>query len=631
MKNLKLLLSLLLLPIVLFSQTPKEISSTIKRVTVFRKGAQVTREAKVAIQAGKSQLKFTGISPQIDKRSVQLTADGNFTILSVVHQLNFLEVPIKTAEVEGLQKQLEDVQVQQQREKALLSVYKEEEALLLANKSIGGQQSGVSISDLQSAAELFRQRLQEIKFKKLEINQQLAKLTKEQNKIKAQLQELNAVEGQYTSEILVNITAPSALTADFTLSYIVQNAGWVPHYDLRVKDIQNPVALSYKANVYQTTTEDWSNVLLTLSTSDPRQNGTRPELPAWKLQYYTPGFAYNDRHRYQSGVYPGQLGSNIRKVQGLVTDEYGEPLIGANVLLDGTTIGTTTDFDGKFSLDIPYQSKNNLLVSYLGFQSLETPVTSNVMNIVLSDDGIVLEEVVVSGLTSGISRKAKKKKDKKKKVTASIPVPTTQVEKATTVEFTIDIPYTIFTDGKQYTVNIKTHEIPAYYEYYTAPKIDSYAYLTAQVTDWEDYKLLNGEANLFFEGTYIGKSFLDVEEVEDTLYLSLGRDNNIVINRNKQKEFSTRQFIGNKKTERRAWEIELRNKKAQRINIEVVDQIPLSTTEEIEVEHEIKNGGQLDKETGLIKWKLQLAAGKNAKVQFNYKVKYPKKKQLQLE
>ena len=179
------------------------------------------------------------------------------------------------------------------------------------------------------------------------------------------------------------------------------------------------------------------------------------------------------------------------------------------------------------------------------------------VDIVLSESGLLLESVVVTGKSRSRARRSKKDKNTKK-LEATKPVPVQQVENATSVEFKIEIPYSIPTSGKQFTVDIKEHSLPAYYEYYCAPKLDKDAFLTAQVTDWDDLNLLNGEANLFFEGTYLGKSLLDVQNVEDTLNISLGRDKNIVVTRTKLKEFSKKKFLSNKKIDSRAWDIEVR-------------------------------------------------------------------------
>ena len=111
-------------------------------------------------------------------------------------------------------------------------------------------------------------------------------------------------------------------------------------------------------------------------------------------------------------------------------------------------------------------------------------------------------------------------------------------ENQTNLEFNITIPYDIPSDSKQYTINIQDFSLPATYEYYCAPKLDREAFLLARITGWENYNLLSGEINLFFEGTYVGKSHLNVRNTNDTLDLSLGRDKGIVVTRVKMKDFT---------------------------------------------------------------------------------------------
>lgn len=611
----------------------KKIDSVIKRVTVFKKGAQVSRTATTSIPIGNSYLKFTGISPNIDMRSIQIKGEGNFTILSVNHQLDYFELPEKTAKIKSLFSRKEKLNDQKSIDNALLQVLKEEESLILANKSIGGSQTGVQINELKATAEFYRTRLKEIKLERLKINKTITVQKDTLQQIDAQLRELNAKQGNYTSEIVVAINSKQTVTGTFALSYIVKNAGWFPNYDIRVKDVQNPINLSYKGNVYQTSGESWDNVKLTLSTGDFSQTGTKPTLLPWKLQFYIPpSYGYrnqNDFEKYETGVYSGTGGQGNR-VSGIITDQYGEPLIGANILVNGSTTGTTTDIDGKYSLELPPNARS-IIVSYIGFNQVETAINSSVMNIVM-EEGMLLDEVVIVGSRELRKRKSKKNKNRKDKaMMAATPPTVVKKERTTTTEFEIELPYTIPSDGKQYTVQMKDHELPAYYEYYCAPKIDLDAFLTARITGWEELNLLSGEANLFFEGTYLGKSLLNVESVEDTLDISLGRDQNIVVTRTKEKEYTKKQFIGNKKTATRSWDIEIRNKKKQSINIIVEDQYPISTTSEIEVKLESHKKADVDKDTGLLKWKFNLASNSSEKMNFKYSVKYPKRKRVVLE
>lgn len=93
-----------------------------------------------------------------------------------------------------------------------------------------------------------------------------------------------------------------------------------------------------------------------------------------------------------------------RAISGTITDGDGEPLIGANVIVSGTTIGAVTDFDGRYQLEVPSDA-TTLSVSYTGFETREVPIgVSNVIDISMSE-GILLEAAVVTAL--GVSRDEK--------------------------------------------------------------------------------------------------------------------------------------------------------------------------------------------------------------------------------
>ena len=84
-------------------------------------------------------------------------------------------------------------------------------------------------------------------------------------------------------------------------------------------------------------------------------------------------------------------------VQGTVKDTAGDPIIGANVVVKGTTNGTITDLDGQFQLQT--HPEDIIVVSFIGYQSQELPATP-IMNVVLKEDTEQLDEVVVIGYGS---------------------------------------------------------------------------------------------------------------------------------------------------------------------------------------------------------------------------------------
>ena len=162
------------------------------------------------------------------------------------------------------------------------------------------------------------------------------------------------------------------------------------------------------------------------------------------------------------------------------------------------------------------------------------------------------------------------------------------------------------------------------YLYSVAPKLDADAFLMARATGWEKFNLLPGNANIFFEGTYVGKTEIDPNSIHDTLAISLGRDKRIVVKREKQQELSSRKLIGSNRRDSFAWEISLRNAKSEAVSLTVEDQVPISQDNRIEVTVTDVSGASWDKVTGKLWWKVQLQPNETRKLTLKYEVKYPK-------
>lgn len=201
---------------------------------------------------------------------------------------------------------------------------------------------------------------------------------------------------------------------------------------------------------------------------------------------------------------------------------------------------------------------------------------------------------------------------------------TQMVESNVNTEFQIKVPYTIKSDGKPYLVEVQKAELPVDYSYLTIPKKDQDAFLLARISGWGKYNLLPGDANVYFEGTFVGTSFLETSSTKDTLDLSLGRDKGIVVKRNKVDELcKNTTFGGNHKTSR-GYEIVVRNNKSKEITIKIQDQIPLSSYKEVEVVLSQQGGAEYNDKTGELTWILKVAPGESKTLKFSFEVKYPK-------
>jgi uncharacterized protein (TIGR02231 family) len=201
----------------------------------------------------------------------------------------------------------------------------------------------------------------------------------------------------------------------------------------------------------------------------------------------------------------------------------------------------------------------------------------------------------------------------------------------TTVTFDITEPYTLQSDGKVQTIEIQRTTTPAEYKYVAIPKLSSSAYLTGNITDWAKQNLIGGEATLYFENTFVGKSFLNVNQLKDTLTVSLGTDNSILVKREKRQDFTSKRVLGSNKTETYSFLITIRNNKSTPVSIIVNDQIPVSSNSGIEVDAVELSGGKHNSQTGEIRWNLEIKPQETRQLIMTYSVKYPKDKTVILE
>ena len=194
------------------------------------------------------------------------------------------------------------------------------------------------------------------------------------------------------------------------------------------------------------------------------------------------------------------------------------------------------------------------------------------------------------------------------------------------ISFDIDIPYDILSNGKGHSVALKEIKLPASYRYYAAPRVEKEAFLLAQINDYSKFNLLQGEANIIFEGMYVGKTFINPNQTTDTLSLSMGRDKKISIKREKVVDKSGTKFLSSKKEQTFTFDITVRNNKKEAVDMLLKDQYPLTPDKEIEVELLESDSAKINTETGVLTWNLNLKTLETKKIRISYKVRYPKDK-----
>jgi uncharacterized protein (TIGR02231 family) len=198
-------------------------------------------------------------------------------------------------------------------------------------------------------------------------------------------------------------------------------------------------------------------------------------------------------------------------------------------------------------------------------------------------------------------------------------------------EFDIKTNYTIPADSKPYIVDVTEYKLPATYQHYSAPKLVRDAFLLARITGWEDLDLVEGPANVYYGGSYVGQSYIYTRSVDDTLDLSLGRDNKVLVTRSKVKEYCNKKLSGNVTKETFAYEMVVKNNRKTPIQIDVEDQLPISSQSDITVEAIETSKAEFDPKTGKYTWSYLIQPGEIKKIALSYAVKYPKNTKVQME
>ncbi len=601
-----------------------ELTTSIDGVTIFQKGALLERSGKRTLSKGKTTLLIKGLSPYIDEKSVQVQAEGDFTIVAVQHKNNYLSRLNKGKRLDSLDKAIAVLFLKQATHLARLEVLAEKESVLDVNKKLGSQSVGVSLVQIKEAMQFYDTEWTTIKKEALQIEASIKVLSSEMVLLEAAKKMEQNQEDKPSGQIEVRVESESKTNANFKITYLTQHAGWFPKYDIRVQSVEEPILLKYKADVYQNTGVDWNAVKLKLSNGDPNTSGLLPKLDIWTLNFARNTTFIKPKGHYQYGP--------IDKVEGKVVDANGEGIPGANVVVQGTSVGTITDIEGNYSLTLPNGARY-LNVSFVGYTSENIPIEKPYATTILTEDVSHLEEVVVtayglSGKAAGVN--SSKNYGYSKPKTAKT-IRTTTLENQTTVEFALDEPYSIQSNGEKLTVDLKAYAIETLYEYYAIPKLDKDAFLMARIFNWDQYHLLEGEANLYLEDKYVGRSILEARSMQDTLNISLGRDKSIVVGREKIDEFSKRRTLGKNKIERRGFTILARNKKQSAIHLTILDQLPKAAISDISITPIDLSNAVFNAITSGLKWELRLPPGAQKELILKYEVKSPKYEKIVLE
>lgn len=553
----------------------KQIESKISSVKLHLDGAEIFRTVSLNLKQGRNHFVFSGLSSKLYPQTVQLmptaeeVASGGPEIVSITSKTNFLEKRKEEQRTLDLRDSVKLVRERLDGIQDERGAWQAERDLLTQNRSFKGHDKTLTVAELRATAEFYRSQTLAINKAITVLDRDIVLLNRRLFDLKLQLYELNAGQ-EPTSDIFVVIDAAQNASVEMSLRYVVSDAGWAAIYDLEAGELDANINLRYRGLAFNNTGVDWTNVRMSLSTKDPLATASLPPLKTWSLDNYSAGDLNPSRMDLMKNNYDNNFQQSINvynELQQSVSAKIGEIR---------TIMGD--DFREKVDYD-----------------------------------------------TELYRRYRAKMMSRPAMVDASIDVP------EFAIEFDIEGAVFVPADNKPYSIDIQQNELPVTYKYLAIPKLDKDAFLLAQILGWEELNLISGPVNIYHGNRFVGQSNLDIRNLSDTLEVSLGRDESVVVTRLKVKGKSRRQILGSLNKSSIAYNISARNHHDKPINLEIRDQVPITSDREVIITIDEMSNADYEEKIGLLSWNFSLQPGQTQTMDFGFTVKYPRHKGVRLQ
>ncbi|MBS0924232.1 mucoidy inhibitor MuiA family protein [Providencia sp. JGM181] len=273
----------------------------LNQATIFLRGAELTNSATVNLPQGESKLVFTNVADHLDQKSLSISLDNEDVLIRSIDVQTVAVEPVYTGEVANLKTQIDAI-TKQISELNIKVKVGDDQLALLKDQSFFGETTTLSLEQSASKLEFIRKQMSAILSENLAYQQQIDELTEKQTLLQAKFEGILPDNIGEQTQIVLTVDAPKNLSTNMQISYVTPDAGWSPSYDIRAKDIDKPVSITYKADVIQNTGMDWDKIKLTLSSANPTRNITPPLLTPWLLSVYD---------QYNQGYMSGKMSATM--------------------------------------------------------------------------------------------------------------------------------------------------------------------------------------------------------------------------------------------------------------------------------------------------------------------------------
>ncbi|XZE54840.1 mucoidy inhibitor MuiA family protein [Planctomycetaceae bacterium SH139] len=570
-------------------QTAASVAGAIRRVTVYRDRALVSREISVAADAPSDMLTISGLPEQLIPGSVYAEGDGQTEVraveVAVRSTANSSRQEVRTVEQELSDLQDEKLILDSQLELLQTNAASMEEIVsFTASKTSDDLNRG--LLDANAVIELSKYLLtsrQTLLAEQLEIGKQLRDTETAISEKQRQLAELVASDYRQVIEAKIFIDRQPGVAGTITLNYLVDSCQWTPRYAIRGEVGSDKFSLRYSALVQQISGEDWKNVELTLSTASPSVSATGPQLTPFRIS----ATAANQNQFAQQEF--GNLSANSKQLTDQVKSIRARQRNVESSLLKESVKNQPLERDLQL----------NQLAGEI--QQLELAAEPNAVTRIAADvDDDVASQVYV-----------------------------------------LSQPVSLNSRRQQQLVRIAEMELAGELYHVATPLLSSYAYRQAEMINTEPIGLLGGSADVYLNQRFVGVTDLPTTASGQRLLVGFGADQQVRTRR----ELRTKddKIRGGNRNLEFTYRLVIANFKDQNVAIRLYDRMPIaSESRDVAVnllppERPLSEDAlytRISKDRGILRWDLDIPAGSHGSeafdVEYTYQLEFDRSRSLSM-
>lgn len=638
--------------------TEKTEPSRIQSVTLYSSFAYVTKNLRAKVKAGSSEIYLGEIPGRVAERTVSVRfpdSSKKIKILGIRSKVR-IERKARTKEIASLLKRQETLNDQiELLSLEIQELIAEEKTIVKISPVIRKEPSPQEeiadpefLSGFQKQYHEYLNQLSLIRQKKLEV---LDRVREEGLVVDARLDHLGRLEAKQKKEIYLEVETSEDTETSIEYKYLISGASWYPKYSLQLTDESRNGQLSWFALVRNDTGEDWEKVKLFFTASNPDLDIDLPIVREWRIrtqvsvedekQQEAQDYSNEDiniaaakeRSEYKKEEAPRKKSKRAASK----TDGYAQnntsaknsqaPIKQSRQILQDNYSNRQNSIKTEDNLN---QLKNDLAnqqdnfndgrydqANYYGQEALKKfSKLSDFSRKELSSIETYTEELLRKGSLILSSQK----------VPGGL-IPPTLLE-GFDYQYTSGISETILSDRSFNKVFLKKKSLILSPGYFTSPLSGPGAYLTVETSNSEGEPLLAGPMEVFSGNTLLGNTVLSTSKPGERIRMELGQDRDILVNRRETSFEQKEGMISSRTKIKYKVSIEVRNRKKRNVTLTLIDRVPYTVDDSVEIKFEFGKDIPIKNEEGILTYNIELPSGGKKVIEFEYSVSHPSENRL---